>query len=259
MVRIISGLLWLTAVASLAQADQPAVDAMATSLERLETRLDEQKKWQEQQMALFREQWRTQMQAQANEFEKRIMLQETLQYVLFSLGGLTIIGFGILICKGGRWAAEYAQKKVRLAISDRAGYLTGIIQDADKDRAIRENWAILLLNQDGAPTTQAHLSALGFFSVTTEKLPKENLDRQVFNGLREENYDLVVLDRVSEGMTNQYLAFTRKRALTSFWPEKRQELDRDCVNFANSLMTLYPRLLETAKYLMLLKETPEPA
>ncbi len=66
------------------------------------------------------------------------------------------------------------------------------------------------------------------------------------------------MSRAASWVANLTLSLFSKWAVIAYF-QSRLWVDQDLVNFANSLMTLYPRLLETAKYQALFSPRPAEA
>ncbi len=173
--------------------------------------------------------------------------------IMISIGIGSLLALGISILHLFFWTGNRIKKKIRSIVNKDPKLLGKLIDQADKDRRVRERSKILLLGK-GGQETWATLKQLGFRELETAAFPENTeLDEAAFRSFKEKQYDLVVFDQLEAEQIDAYVLLSKMPIFVGFSPKRVNVRNNDRINFANSPMTLYTRIQEAARYQELIK------
>jgi len=193
-----------------------------------------------------------------NKLDARLLKLEGQKYAIFwiclAICGITIASFLVLVIKVWCWAKTLINEQIGALVDKNRVVVKEMIQNADRDRAIRTGERILVIARQGREPVADYLrQSLKFRHVSLETIPEDAAwDDDLFADMAEDQYDLVVFDHLTESQINGFLDHSGKTSFVGYETgEERikiQKQHRGKVNFANSLMTLYARILEAGRY-----------
>ena len=180
---------------------------------------------------------------------------QTFKNMMLTLGFGTLLALGISTFGLFRWSDKKIKKKVRRIVNRDPELLGRLIDQADKDRRIREKLKILLVGKGGMEAWGI-VKQLGFRELEAAVFPAgAELDENAFREFQENQYDLIVFDRLAGKEIDAYIEHSAKGVFVGFSPDRVIVQRNDRINFANSPMTLYTRILEAARYQELKKKS----
>ncbi len=157
----------------------------------------------------------------------------------FGLLGLNLLAVFLAYRKSQKHFFAYMDKKLQ----EQADSLFAVLDNYDQDLKLKADTRIHLLTADGNNQIRGLLMRWGFKKVTPALADTflAKADRNAF--------DLLLFDRLDADQINQILAEMPDQISVVYAPDGTLKgVNRERVNFANSQITLFTRILETARF-----------
>ena len=194
---------------------------------------------------------RNDLAALKNDFDRRILVLEVLAYSGFGLLGISYF----LIFSSKRKLIGKIEKEVETQLEHVTGHKLRLIQNTlhslEWEQRLQKDLRILIVSDNQDTETFSLLEKLGFRKLQVKPYPSEtDLDAKRFAEIEEASFDLVLLDGLGSARINAFVALSAKPLFVAYSPQaKRIEVKaQDKINFANSPMTLYTRIIEAVRY-----------
>ena len=187
---------------------------------------------------------RTDMAAQRNDFFGKIQEYETLKWFIFFVLGTTLASFFNVWGKIIDW---------RLAkIFDRKAHLIQeMLEKQDEERQFQHKLKLLLISDREPSTTTRLLAGHQFRNIHLKTFPSGwELDAKRFSDFEEDQFDLIVFDNLDARRIDAFTEHSGKKVFVAYSavPDRQMVRHQEKINFANSPMTLYSRVVEAARY-----------
>lgn len=141
------------------------------------------------------------------------------------------------------YTRSFIKKKIGEEFQEKADSWQSVINNYDQDQKLKTDTRIHLLTATGNGKTPALLRRWGFKKVTLVFVDKfiENPYQDAF--------DVLLFDRLTEAPINKILAEMPDQVCVAYSPDGHlKDVKGERLNFANSQITLFSRILETARF-----------
>lgn len=189
--------------------------------------------------------------AQKNDFDRRLLSLELWKIILGSLLGLNLLGLFYAMKKLGEKHLDAVEKRLAYTTDRKLSLIHEHLNALDHEREVKQKWRILILANPDDSSALDLLEGMGFDGLSLKPYPGQPvLDAQRFAELGEERFDLVLFDQLDEARINHYMGRSQKPVFVSYSPKPMRVnvAAQHKINFANSPMTLFNRIIEAARY-----------
>ncbi len=189
--------------------------------------------------------------AQKNDFDRRLLPFDNWMTLLGGCLGLSLLGSFLAVKKYEKRRLDMVEKRLEKITERKLSLIHQHLNTLDYEREVKERWRILILANSEDFTALGLLEGLGFKCLVPKPYPAlSNLDIQGHEELGEDRVDLVLFDQLDEEHIDCYVELSSKPLFVAYSPRPgRVNVKAQYkINFANSPMTLYNRIIEAARY-----------
>ena len=183
--------------------------------------------------------------SQWNQLDRKLNRTEDRWYLFVTIGGVNLI---LLLTFYLRLMGHF-NRELTKRFHAQSETLARMIKDAESDRAIKEEERLLIFTKHGAGI-QRELRQQGFQKLRVRDIADLTAAAVNPEELDEAHHDLVIFDHLEGAWIDAYMAASQKTVFVAYFTasHRLEVTDKARLNFANGPMTLYARVLETARY-----------
>lgn len=174
-----------------------------------------------------------------SEATKDVLKWKTFVYTFLTLLGLNALG----AIKIRRELKNQFNAYIKEELKKQSQSLFSVIQNYDSDQKLKAGTRIKIIGTEGSYNLQGLLMQWGFERVTT------NHPKQLLEKMDRDAFDVLLFDRLTEAPIKEILAEMPDQVCVAYSPDGHlKDVKSERLNFANSQITLFSRILETARF-----------